>query len=148
VDIFVPSLEELLLMLEPHLLRSSDDGAEGVAGVAADRVSRLGEWLLGMGVGVVGIKCGERGSYLRTIFEDRLHVTGPFPDTAAQSGLELWSSVCEVETVGTAGAGHATVAGFLHALLLDESPEAAVTAAVASGASSVEAADATSGVRS
>ena len=46
------------------------------------------------------------------------------------------------------GAGDATVAGFLHAPLLGDSPEDAVTAAVASGASSVEAADATSGVRS
>ena len=147
VDIFVPSLEESLLMLDPDF-RSSKDEPEGVAGVATDRVSRLGERLLGMGAGIVGIKCGDRGLYLRTGSEDRLRATGLFSDAAAWSDLELWSSVFEVEVVGTAGAGDATVAGFLHALLLGDSPEDAVTAAVASGASSVEAADATSGVRS
>ena len=48
--------------------------------------------------------------------------------------------------VGTVGAGDATVAGFIFGLLRDMSPEQAVTAACAVGASSVEAADATSGV--
>lgn len=139
VDIFVPSLDELRLMLEPGSLPPNDGAA---------LVSRLGERLLGMGAGVVGIKCGERGFYLRTGPEERLRETALFPDAAAWSGLELWSSVFEVEVVGTAGAGDATVAGFLHALLNGETPEDAVTAAVATGASSVEAADATSGVRS
>jgi sugar/nucleoside kinase (ribokinase family) len=147
VDIFVPSLDELLPMLDPDR-PPSNGGPEGVAEVAADHASRLGERLLGMGAGIVGIKCGERGFYLRTGPEDRLRATGLFPDAGVWSDLELWSPVFEVEVAGTAGAGDATGAGLLHALLLGEAPEDAVTAAVASGASSVEAADATSGVRS
>ncbi len=146
VDVFVPSLEESLLMLDPGF-RSPEGGPEGTAGAVADRVSRLGERLLGMGAGIVGIKCGDLGLYLRTGSEDRLRASGLFPDAAAWADLELWSSVFEVEVAGTAGAGDATVAGLLHALLRGDSPEDAVTAAVAVGASSVEAPDATSGVK-
>ena len=49
--------------------------------------------------------------------------------------------------VGTTGAGDATIAGLLGALLRGLGPEQAATAAVAVGACNVEAADALSGVR-
>ena len=88
VDIFVPNLEESLLMLDPDF-RSSRDGPGGIAGVETSRVSRLGERLLGMGAGIVGIKCGDRGLYLRTGPKDRLRATGLFSDAAAWSDLEL-----------------------------------------------------------
>jgi sugar/nucleoside kinase (ribokinase family) len=52
------------------------------------------------------------------------------------------------ELVGTTGAGDATIAGFLTALLRDVPPERALTIAAAVGACNVEAADALSGVRS
>ena len=50
--------------------------------------------------------------------------------------------------MGTTGAGDATVAGFLGALLRDLSPTEAVTMAAAVGACNVEAADAVGGLRS
>jgi sugar/nucleoside kinase (ribokinase family) len=49
--------------------------------------------------------------------------------------------------VGTTGAGDATIAGFLAAVLRNASPERALTIAAAVGACNVEAADALSGVR-
>ncbi|MGC8782667.1 MAG: PfkB family carbohydrate kinase, partial [Anaerolineae bacterium] len=52
-----------------------------------------------------------------------------------------------VEVAGTTGAGDATIAGFLAALLRGLGPAEAVTAAVAVGACNVEAADALSGLR-
>jgi hypothetical protein len=49
---------------------------------------------------------------------------------------------------GTAGAGDATIAGFLASLYKGLSPEDALTMAVAVGGSCVEAPDAVSGIRS
>lgn len=142
VDVFLPSLEEMLFMLGSR--------TESVADVPAERISRLADELLEMGAGVVGIKAGDRGFYLRTASEGRLREAGPgMPDDrAGWADRELWSSVFEVDVAGTTGAGDATAAGFLLGLLRNMSPEEAVTAACAAGACSVEAADATSGVRS
>jgi sugar/nucleoside kinase (ribokinase family) len=69
-------------------------------------------------------------------------------DTTLWAGQELWAPCFTVDAVGTTGAGDATIAGFLSALLRDLHPEDAVTAAVAVGACNVEAADALSGLRS
>ena len=141
VDIFVPSLDELLLMLGPAGADRPDSAPP------LNRISRLGEDLIRYGAGIVGIKCGPHGLYLRTAPEDRLRRTGILaPD--AWADRELWSAAFEVEVRGTAGAGDAAIAGLLHALLEGTSPEEAVTAAAAAGAMSVEAPDATSGIKS
>lgn len=137
-DVFMPSLDELIVMLEP--------GAPA-GPLAAEGLSRLGEGLLQMGAGVVGVKCGPRGLYLRTAPEGRLRRAN-IPDPAAWADRELWSPAFEVEAAGTAGAGDATVAGLLHALHAGALPEEAATAAVAVGAMSVEAPDATGGIKS
>ena len=62
-------------------------------------------------------------------------------DVAAWANRELWAPCFQVDVVGTAGSGDATIAGFLSALLRDMTPEQAVNAAVAVGACNVEAAD-------
>ena len=62
---------------------------------------------------------------------------------------ELWQPAFRPDAVvGTTGAGDATIAGFLAALLRDVPPERALAIAAAVGACNVEAADALSGVRS
>ncbi len=149
VDVFVPSLEEV-----SYMLGSSADLAEALgsagerAGHIAEHVSRLSRKLLDMGAGMVGIKAGDLGFYLRTGTAERLRAAGRAAprDCEAWADREIWSSVFRASLVGTVGAGDATVAGFIFGLLRDMSPEQAVTAACAAGASSVEAADATSGV--
>jgi len=148
VDVFVPSLEEVLVMLEPEQAAPLDGGSAALDAIPAERVSELGDQLLALGAGIVGIKVGERGFYLRTAEAVRLAAAGPgIPrDHAAWVSRELWSAVFETRAVGTNGAGDATVAGFLYGLLHDMAPEDATTAACAVGASSVEASDATSGV--
>ena len=67
-------------------------------------------------------------------------------DPSAWANKELWAPCFQVEVAGTAGAGDATIAGFLSGVLKDTSPEDAVTAAVAVGACNVEKADALSGI--
>ena len=150
VDVFVPSIEELLFMLDPAAYARLDDGAEATDVVDLTSLSRLGDRLLGMGITVVAIKLGEQGLYVRTSGEparvrdfcDRLSL-----DPDAWCDREVVSPCFRARHVaGTTGAGDCTIAGFLAALLRGEGPGQAATSATAVGASSVEAPDATSGV--
>jgi sugar/nucleoside kinase (ribokinase family) len=150
VDVFVPSLEEVLVMLDAEDGADLARGSTALATIPAARVSRLGGQLIGLGAAIVGIKVGDRGFYLRTSSPERLAAAGPEIGSELRdwANLELWTAVFETHAVGTIGAGDATAAGFLYGLLARMTPEDAVTAACAVGASSVEAADATSGITS
>jgi sugar/nucleoside kinase (ribokinase family) len=66
----------------------------------------------------------------------------------AWANVEYWAPCFRVRVIGTTGAGDATIAGFLAALLRGLTPSETITAAVAIGACNVEAADALSGLRS
>jgi sugar/nucleoside kinase (ribokinase family) len=110
----------------------------------------LSSEILGWGARIVAIKLGERGLYLRVGPASSLEQLGRArpPDLAAWAGFEGWAPCFQVQVAGTTGAGDATIAGFLSALLRGLSPLEAVTAAVAVGACNVEAPDALSGLRS
>ncbi len=153
VDIFMPSIEETLFMLRRETYTELCQAASGtnlLPGVTPGLLSDLGQELLDMGAKIVGLKLGERGLYLRTAGRAALETMGRAspPDPAAWADRELWAPCFQVNVVGTTGAGDATIAGFLSALLRGMSPEVALTAAVAVGACDVEAADALGGVRS
>jgi sugar/nucleoside kinase (ribokinase family) len=140
VDIFVPSLDEILYLL----WRRTD-----VPPSAALLTEVSGE-LLDMGAKMVLLKLGGRGLYLRTASEsilDRLGLAAP-NDLNEWADFEAWLPCFHVEVVGTTGSGDVTVAGFLAALLRGLPPEEALTAALAVGACCVEAADALSGIQS
>ena len=144
VDVFVPSLAEALFMLERDRFGA---GAWQNQAMPAPFVRDLGATLLGLGVAVAGVKLGAAGLYLRTAAAPRLQGTL----LAGRSGWpdrELWTPAFEVEVAGTVGAGDAALAGFMASLLRGTSPDEALTMAAAVGASSVEAVDASSGLRS
>lgn len=151
VDIFLPSIEEILFMLRRptyEALRSAYS-ADLLAGITPELLSDLSDELLSMGVRIVGLKLGARGFYLRTATGEamaRLGRAAP-ADPVAWANREFWAPCFQVEVVGTTGAGDTTIAGFLAGLLRGLSPADTVTAAVAVGACNVEAADALSGVR-
>ncbi|MCK6629771.1 MAG: carbohydrate kinase family protein [Anaerolineae bacterium] len=147
VDLFVPSLEEMLLMLYPDTFKQVSTGAIPITPSLASQVAAD---LLAMGAKVVMLKAGHLGLYLRTSAENRLAELGRArPGHLARwANREFWVPIFQTQVVGTTGAGDATVAGFLAAFLHDLPPAEAVTMAVAVGACNVEAADATSGVRS
>ena len=152
VDIFMPSIEEILFMLRRETYTELCQAASGthlLPGVTPELLSGLGQELLDMGAKIVGLKLGEQGLYLRTAGRAALEAMGRASpsDPAAWANRELWAPCFQVNVVGTTGAGDATIAGFLSALLRDMSPEAALTAAVAVGACDVEAADALGGIR-
>lgn len=152
VDIFLPSIEEILFMLH----RPAYEQMQQVAGridvlpmVIPELLTDLSGQLLAMGAKVVGLKLGHRGLYLRTAGEQAMADLGRAQpsDPAAWANKELWAPCFKVNLVGAAGSGDSTIAGFLAGLLRGLSPEAAVTAAVAVGACNVEAADTLSGLR-
>jgi sugar/nucleoside kinase (ribokinase family) len=145
VDLFVPSLEEVLLMLD----RQTFDRIEtGQARIDAPLLSRVADDLLAMGSKMVLLKAGERGLYLRTAADlSELGRARP-TDITRWANREFWVPIFETEVTGTTGAGDSAVAGFLAALLRDLAPTQAVTIAAAVGACNVEAADATSGILS
>lgn len=152
VDIFMPSLEELLFMLHHQTydqLQLQSGSSNFLDLIEPELLADLGAELLEMGVNIVLLKLGERGAYLRTAGARLLAGMGrgrPL-DLAAWADQELWAPCFQVAVVGTTGSGDATIAGFLSALLRGMAPEEALTAAVAVGACNVEAADALGGLR-
>ncbi|MFO7168331.1 MAG: carbohydrate kinase family protein [Chloroflexota bacterium] len=151
VDLFMPNIEELLLALDrPTFERMAAAPGGLVEAVTAELLASVAGELIALGAGVVGLKIGHRGMYLRTAGAERLsRMARAAPaDRLAWSDRELWAPCFAVEVAGTTGAGDATIAGFLMGLLRGFGPEDALIAANAVGACSVEAADAVSGVRS
>ena len=153
VDVFLPSFEEVLFMLDRPLF---DDLMSGRA--ARERVLENGELLnslasdlIGMGAAIVGIKLGEDGFYLQTSgSRDRIREMGKCTpwDVKKWAGRELIAPCFKVDVAGTTGAGDSTIAGFLAGLVKELDPEEAMISAVAVGAFNVEKADATSGIPS
>lgn len=148
VDVFLPSLDETLFMLD----RARFEGAlSGAAPADGALLGELSARLLDMGAAVVGLKLGDQGLYLRTSSKPaRLAAMGACSpeDTQAWAGRELLAPCFEVRVAGTTGSGDATAAGFLAAFLKGLPPEEAATRAVAVGACSVERAEATAGIPS
>ncbi|MES2201682.1 MAG: carbohydrate kinase family protein [candidate division FCPU426 bacterium] len=120
VDFFMPSLDEMAFMLKR--------GASDPTGLADD--------LLGMGCGVVVLKMGADGLYLKS----GKNSEGAWKDR------EIWAPSYKVNVVGTTGAGDCSIAGFLAAWSKGEGPSACLNAGAAAGAFCVEQLDSSSGV--
>ncbi len=152
VDIFLPSVDEILFMLDRDRFRELQEQSGGsVLDVVDDSMlDWVASKLIEMGASVVVLKLGDKGLYLRTTKDETLLAA---MGKARPSGLDLWvgrelySPCFDVDVVGTTGSGDCTIAGFLAGFARDLAPGEALTTAVAVGACNVEAADATSGVR-
>jgi sugar/nucleoside kinase (ribokinase family) len=148
VDIFLPSIDEIVFMLR----RADYDAWDGAVHdhVDAAYLADLADELLAMGTVIAGFKLGDRGAYLHTASDpaayarlDRLNLAA-----AAWTGQRVYQPVFAVEVAGTTGAGDATYAGLLAALLRGLTPVEALRWACAVGACNVETVDATSGIQS
>jgi sugar/nucleoside kinase (ribokinase family) len=153
VDIFLPSVEEILFMLRPQTYKELQEAAGNgdlIRKVTPDLLDDLSAQLLAMGAKIVGLKLGACGFYLRTTGESALAGLGRGKpsDPAAWANRTLWAPCYQVNVVGTTGAGDSAIAGFLSGLLRGLGPRAALAMAAAVGACNVEAADALSGLRS
>ena len=112
VDYFVPSIEEARMITQ------------------REEPEEIAEFLLNWGVGVVALKMGERGCYVRTAEE------------------EFYLPAYPVEVVDATGAGDAFAAGFLAGLVMGWDLKRATALANATGAWCVTAMGATTGLRS
>jgi sugar/nucleoside kinase (ribokinase family) len=148
VDIFVPSIEEIMFMLR----RADYDRWLGRAleFIDADYLDAVAEEIASMGnPAIVGFKLGEMGVYLRSADAERLAlVESRFLQSAIRAHQRAWHPAFEVEVVGTTGAGDSAYAGLLAALVRGLSLEEAARWSCAVGACNVEASDATSAIRS
>lgn len=143
VDIFLPSVDELLYMLdEPRLKGFEAALAQGMplGGLRHADLRALADELIAMGAGMVVMKLGAFGLYLRTSA-----IADKTPGEAWVD-QDLYHPCYSAKVVGTTGAGDCTIAGFLAGVLYGQSPEDAMNSATASGACNVEVADAISGI--
>jgi sugar/nucleoside kinase (ribokinase family) len=137
VDIFLPSLDEILYMLG----RTNSPLSLGLL------TSVSGE-LLAMGAKMVVLKLGGYGLYLHTAPASALQGMGRArPSAPDWADYENYQPCFQVDVAGTTGSGDSTIAGFLAALLRDLPPDRALDAALGVGACSVESPDALSGIR-
>ncbi len=151
VDVFMPSLEETLFTLYPNRCRDTPTGGNHAPyQISHGLLTSIGKDLLDMGPAIVGLKLGPQGLYLRTATDTAWAKAGRARpgDLHPWIARELWSSCFQANVVGTTGAGDATIAGFLAALLRGCCPEESITMACAVGGCNVEAADALGGLRS
>ncbi len=152
VDIFSPSLDEIVYMLHRELgakVRARAAAGVPMGGLIEEDVRALADELISMGVAVVMLKLGNQGAYLRvTADEARLGACGCFTPEAcrAWAGAEFMAPCFDAKVVGTTGSGDCTVAGLLAAVAKGLGPAESVRSAVAVGSASVEQPDATSGV--
>lgn len=149
VDLFLPSLDEVFPILQPHRFREASEAAAGdfMRRVDTALLRQLAEELLGMGAAVVCLKMGDQGVYLRTTSDpERLERIGSAPLAGDWLGRELLAPAYEVDLVGTTGAGDCAIAGFIAGMVREQLPEDALASGVAAGGANVEQADAISGI--
>ena len=150
VDLFLPSVEELLFLLQPETYNKicADDRTSFLAAVTPDLLHELSETVLAYGVKVVLIKVAHRGIYLRSgepaVWEKGGR--GLLDLGTDWHNREMWAPAFDVDVQGTCGAGDAAIAGFLAGLLRGATPETALVMASATGACSVERTDVVSGI--
>lgn len=143
VDIFMPSIDELLYMLRPEKFYKISEKKERFYMVL---LNQLAGQLIDYGTKVVAIKLGDQGLYLRTHQTQKSNLSSII-NHQDWDYRQLLSPCFATEVKGTTGSGDATIAGFLAQLLEGGEPEKCITLATAVGACCVEAIDATDGIR-
>lgn len=144
VDIFVPSLEELLQTMIPGVyaeIQSMPGNTKIIDRIPLDLVKELGHRIIGLGVKILLIKMGHRGAYL---------LTGNISSLDKEAGVTLnekkWNNreiLCNAYKVDTSkvknatGAGDTAVAAFLTAVLNGDTPETAIRYAGMAGRESL-----------
>lgn len=151
VDLFLPSVEELLFMLRRARymeLVASVGQAGMIDALTTAEITGLAGQALSLGTQMIVLKLGNRGLYIRSAPNLRDMGRATPHNLAAWQGRELWAPCYKAQVVSTAGSGDSTIAGFLAGMIKGQTISAAITSAVAVGACNVEAMDTISGVRS
>ena len=153
VDIFLPSIDEIVFMLNRDLFEEKQTQAgdkDSVSLYTPEDCARFSSQLLSMGSKIIVLKCGYRGIYLRTGTIDSLKSipSGALPGRRNWYSRELWAESYRADNFKSAlGAGDATIAGFLCGLVAGYSPSETLKLANTVGWQNVQAYDTLSGIR-
>jgi sugar/nucleoside kinase (ribokinase family) len=153
VDIFMPSIDEILYMLHRdifHSLTQKHGEFNFIKFLGTELLDSLADTLIKMGSNIVAIKLGDQGLYLRTgkNIQRLAGTTDSTYENTLWSDRQLLAPCYHTNVIGTTGTGDCTVAGLLTGVTLGASPIDALTLAVGVGACCTENLDATSGVPS
>lgn len=149
VDLFLPSIEEILFMIDRGRFEALAATGDVLAACDAVVLDEISQRLIEMGCALVGLKLGHRGLYVRTSSDEkRLEPLRALLPETFKDWIDRREIVpCyQVQVVGTTGCGDCTIAGFLAGLVHGLPLEQAMQSAVGAGAATAEQADATSGV--
>ncbi len=155
VDIFTPSVEELLFMLDRDkydkiTLDNPGRDLTEILDLGSD-IEPLARKSIELGAGMVLLKCGAPGIYFLSSGRKRIEKVGEklALDIGAFSDKGWFMKSYKPEKVVSAtGAGDSCIAGFLTSLLNGDTPEKCVQNAAMAGAAAVTAYDAISGLKS
>jgi sugar/nucleoside kinase (ribokinase family) len=153
VDIFLPSVDEILFMLHQdifHSLTQKHGEVNFIKFLDTELLDYLADTLIKLGSNVVAIKLGDQGLYLRTgnNIQRLAGATDSTNEITQWSERQLIAPCFHTNVIGTTGTGDCTVAGLLAGLTLGVNPVDALRLAVGVGACCTENLDATSGVPS
>jgi sugar/nucleoside kinase (ribokinase family) len=144
VDIFVPSLEEVVRIMMPRKyaeLQSLSGNSDIADKIPVDLIREAGKLIIDSGVKVLVIKAGSRGAYLRTGNISSMNKNlGPGLNEKDWNDKELFCNAYHAESsriVNASGAGDTSAAAFLSAVLDGHSPELALKYAAIAGRNSL-----------
>jgi len=124
-DLFFPSIEEILFMLDRPVFDSITEqvNTTGISFIDAydlHHLKSLSDQILDMGCAIVVIKMGYKGLYMRTKSAERVAAVGKAaPEDISEWASREWfaPSYHVAKIASTAGAGDASIAGVLAGIL-------------------------------
>ncbi len=152
VDVFLPSIEEALFMLdktEYFRVKEAAGYSDFIEKVDLEVLLVLGRKIMDMGAKIAVIKCGSKGVYVKTAENSRLRDFGNVNLSDGWANKELFEETYKVHNFKSAlAAGDTTIAGFLAAMLLGYDIHKTMKIACKTGALCCEAYDSISGLLS
>lgn len=141
VDVFVPSLEEVMQVMMPHeyakILEMGKDSEDVIDLIPLDAIQEAAARIMETGVRILLIKAGHRGVYLWTGDISSINEKAALKlDTTHWNNRQLWSSAYPVDDTkikNASGAGDTASAAFFTAILNNETVENALKYAVLAG---------------
>jgi len=145
-DLFFPSIEEILFMLDRPLFDSitARVNAEGVSFIDAydlRLLTGLSDQILEMGCSIAVIKLGHKGLYMRTCSASKLAAIGSGAPVDPQAWADqVWfaPSYCVPQIASTSGAGDASIAGVLAGLLSGQTSDVSLKLGCATAAKKIQ----------
>lgn len=153
VDIYIPSIEETMFMIQREDFNYLNENAKGhdiLENLDINKLQELGGKLISYGAKIAVIKCGVKGYYIQTQSKEVLAAMGK----ALPADLDNWAcrelheeSFHVPEIASATGSGDNSIAGFLAAFLNGKTIEESIRIACAVGGQNVQVFDAISGVK-